>query len=148
MTLKTSPAGRAAIIQREGLRLKAYQDTVGVWTIGCGHTGRASPPPVHGGMTITNAQADAFLASDLAPIEAAVSQAIKRPITQNEFDACVSLAFNIGASGFIGSTVVHKINAFGDMQAAADAFLLWEKPPELKSRREGERAQFLKPDSP
>lgn len=142
--MQTSPAGRAAIMQREGLRLVAYKDSVGVWTIGVGHTGRASPPLVTAGMRITKAQADAFLAADLAPMEAAVNGSIKVPMTQNMFDACMSLAFNIGAHGFIGSTVVHKLNA-GDKKGAADAFLMWSKPVVLKQRRAGERKQFLMP---
>ena len=50
----------------------------------------------------------------------------------------MSLAFNIGAGGFVGSSVVRQINA-GNMQAAADDFLLWDHPPELLGRRKGER---------
>lgn len=142
MAMRTSSAGRTWIIQREGCRLKAYQDSVGVWTIGVGHTGRASPPVPAMGMTITNVQADQFLAADLKPFEDAVNAAVKVPIGQTQFDALVSLAFNIGASGFVGSSVVRQLNA-GNVQAAADDFLMWEIPPELKARREGERAQFL-----
>lgn len=145
MTRTVSPAGRAAIRQREGCRLTAYRDSVGVLTIGVGHTGRMSAPKVFAGMKITSAQADAFLAADLAPVDAAIAAAVKVPLTQNQYDACASLAFNIGTGGFIGSTVVHKLNA-GDMHGAAEAFLMWNKPAVLKSRREAERAQFLKPD--
>lgn len=145
MTMKTSSRGRAAIMQREGCRLNAYRDSVGVLTIGVGHTGRASPPHVHAGMHITTAQADAYLAADLAPFEEAVNHAVKRPLTQNQFDACVSLAFNIGGGGFTGSGVVHRINA-GDMEGAANAFLMWERPPALAGRRQEERKQFLTPD--
>ena len=88
------------------------------------------------------AQVDAQLAKDLGRFEDAVNSAVKRPLTQNQFDACVSLAFNIGVQGFIGSSVVRQIN-LGNMQAAADDFLMWEKPPELRGRRESEREQFL-----
>ena len=98
-------------------------------------------------MTITQAEADAILARDLAPFEFAVDRAVTVPVTVNQFDACVSLAFNIGATGFAGSTVVHKLNA-GDIGGAADAFLMWMRPPELRQRREGERTQFLKSDGP
>lgn len=142
MNMRTSPAGRASIMQREGVRLKAYRDSVNVLTIGVGHTGRASPPSVTAGMSITALQADQFLASDLAPMENAVNGAVRAPLTQSQFDACVSLAFNIGAGGFASSTVVRKLNK-GDYAGAADAFLLWEKPAVLKSRREAERRQFL-----
>jgi lysozyme len=144
--MKTSAAGRAALTQREGLRLTAYKDTVGVWTIGVGHTGRASLPLVVPGMTISRGQADTMLAADLAPMEAVVNAAAPRGMAQNQFDACVSLAFNIGAHGFAGSTVARKI-ASGDMAGAADAFLLWNKPPEIMGRRRSERLQFLSPDS-
>lgn len=138
----TSGAGRKALAQREGTKFVAYRDSVGVWTIGTGHTGRMSLPKVYGGMTITAEQADAFLASDLAPTEAAVNSAVKVPVTQNQFDAMVSLAFNIGVNGFRGSSVVRQLNA-GNVQAAADDFLMWDIPAELLARRRGERAQFL-----
>lgn len=140
--MQTSAAGRAAIMQREGCILKAYKDSVGVLTIGVGHTGRASPPTVTAGMTITKTQADAMLANDLVEFERAVNAVVKVAITQAEFDALVSLAFNIGAAGFAGSTVVRRLNA-GDVRGAGHAFLMWNKPPELLGRRRSERAQFL-----
>jgi lysozyme len=142
MTMTTSAAGRGALMTREGCKLTAYRDSAGVLTIGTGHTGRASPPAVTAGMTITQAQADAMFEADLKPFEAAVNKSINRPMTQNQFDACVSLAFNIGATGFEGSTVVRKFN-LGDVVGAAGAFLMWETPAELRGRREAERAQFL-----
>lgn len=145
MAMKTSPAGRAAIMQREGVRLVAYRDTRGIPTIGCGHV-NATPPTTVMGMVITQVQADAYLAADLATFEAVVNAAASRGLSQNAFDASVSLAFNIGAGGFAKSTVARKI-ASGDMAGAADAFMMWVKPPELKGRRESERAQFLTPDS-
>ena len=147
MPMTTSPAGRQAIMAREGVRLNAYKDTRGIPTIGVGHTTAGGPPPVYMGMAISKAEADAILAADLATFEAAVNRAVKKAISQNAFDACVSLAFNIGAGGFVGSSVVRQINA-GNMQAAADDFLLWDHPPELLGRRKGERAQFLRPDGP
>ena len=145
MTRTVSPAGRAALMAREGCRLSAYRDSVGVPTIGVGHTGRAAPPTVEMGMTITRAQADSIFAADLAPFEAAVSAAVPASLTQNQFDACVSLAFNIGPRGFAGSTVVHRLAA-GDRAGAAEAFLMWNHPSELLGRRRAERAQFLTPD--
>lgn len=149
--MKTSAAGRAAIRGREGVRLDAYKDSVGIWTIGVGHTGRASLPAVDMGMRITAEQADAFLAADLAPIEAAVAGAVPVPVSQNAFDAMVSLAFNIGAGAFRTSSVARLVNA-GDLAEAADAFLLWDKAggkvvDGLAKRRAAERAQFLTPDA-
>ena len=145
MTRTVSPAGRAALMAREGCRRSAYRDSVGVPTIGVGHTGRAAPPTVEMGMTITRAQADSIFAADLAPFEAAVSAAVPASLTQNQFDACVSLAFNIGPRGFAGSTVVHRLAA-GDRAGAAEAFLMWNHPSELLGRRRAERAQFLTSD--
>jgi lysozyme len=149
--MKTSTLGVQAIAQREGRILHAYRDTRGILTIGVGHTSAAGPPGVAAGMVITAAECDAILSRDLAQFEDAVNAKLRVPIgqnklSQNAFDACVSLAFNIGAPGFTGSTVARDIND-DEMQAAADAFLMWDHPPELKGRREGERAQFLRPDS-
>ena len=145
MTRITSPAGRAALMGREGCRLAAYRDSVGVPTIGVGHTGRAGPPPVALGMTVTPAEAEAIFAADLAPFEEAVNRAVTARLTVNQFDALVSLAFNIGANGFAGSAVVHRLDT-GDHTGAADAFLMWVHPPELVARRRAERAQFLRAD--
>jgi lysozyme len=139
-----SPAGRQILMQREGVRLTAYQDERDIWTIGVGHTAFAGPPTPVAGMTITLQECDQIFARDLAQFEQAVNQAIVVPIPQNAFDACVSLCYNIGPKGFTGSTVVHKIN-LGDMEGAADAFLMWDRPPSLLSRRKSERAQFLGP---
>ena len=146
MQMVTSAQGRHAIALREGIRLRCYRDTRNIPTIGVGHTSAAGPPTVFDGQVITMAECDAILARDLGTVEAAVNEAIHVPISQNAFDACVSLAFNIGAPGFRGSTVVRDINA-NDMDGAADAFLMWDKPPELVGRRKGEQAQFLRPDS-
>ena len=147
MTMRMSAAGRAALIEREGCRLTAYRDSVGVWTIGVGHTGRASPPPVVPGMPVTPAESAAVLRAARAPFEAVVNRSVVVPVGQNAFDAMVSLAFNIGAEGFAGSTVVRKLNA-GDRAGAADAFLMWNRPPELRGRRMAERLQFLAAAAP
>ena len=141
--MKTSAAGRAAIAQREGNKLKAYRDTKGIWTIGVGHTAAAGAPAPKAGMTITAAQSDEILARDLADVEAAVNSAVKVKVTQNQFDAMVSLAFNIGNGSFKKSTVVKRLNA-GDVAGAGAAFMLWNKPPEIIGRRKTEQAQFLK----
>lgn len=144
----TSAAGRAALMQREGVRLTAYKDTVGVWTIGCGHSSNApTPPKVFEGMTITADAVDEILSRDLVVFEKAVNAAdLKGRLSQNAYDASVSLCFNIGVGGFSRSTVARCI-ANNDMAGAADAFLLWAKPAVLEGRRKAERAQFLTPDA-
>ena len=143
--MKTSPAGRALIERREGRRLSAYRDGVGVLTIGCGHTGRMSAPPVRAGMTITDAECSAYLAADLAPVEHVINAAAKVPITRNEFDALASLGFNIGAGGLRGSLTIRKLNR-GDVKGAAAAFMDWAHPVQLAGRRREEMAQFLTAD--
>ncbi|WP_157926073.1 MULTISPECIES: lysozyme [Methylosinus] len=137
-----SADGRATLIQREGFRTKAYRDSVGGWTIGVGHTSAAGEPKVTSGLVITKAQVDEILSRDLGQYEAAVSSAVRAPLTQGQFDALVSFCFNIGVGGFTKSTVVKRLNA-GDYKGAADALLLWSKPPEIMGRRRSEREQFL-----
>lgn len=149
--MQVSAAGRKAIAGHEGVRLKAYPDpaTGGEpWTIGIGHTSAAGPPKVTKGMTITAAECDEILSWDLATFEAAVSKAVTAPVNQYQFDALVSLAFNIGAGAFAKSTLVKKLNA-RDYGGAADQFLVWNKAAGkvmkgLVTRREAERALFLK----
>jgi lysozyme len=141
--MTTSPAGRKAIEQREGVRLQAYRDSVGIWTIGVGHAATSNVPPIpKAGMKITAEEADRLLTADLKRYESTVNLAVKVPLTQNQFDACVSLCFNIGQKGFAHSTVVARINK-RDYHGAADAFLLWSHPDVLRGRRRAERAQFL-----
>lgn len=146
-SMVTSPAGRAAITQREGNVLTAYRDSVGILTIGVGHTTAAGAPTVAPGMRITPAESDLILSRDLAKFETAVLAAVKVPISQNEFDALVSLAFNIGGGAFAKSTLVRKLNE-GDKAGAAEQFLVWNKAggkvlKGLTKRRESERLQFL-----
>lgn len=147
--MKTSRDGIALLKKWEGCRLKAYTDSVGVWTIGYGHTSAAGEPRVAAGMSITQQEAEDILARDLVKYEAAVDRALTRSPSQAQFDACVSLCYNIGQGAFAGSTVVRKFNA-GDIDGAADAFLLWNKAggkvlPGLEARRADERKLFLKP---
>lgn len=149
--MKVSAAGRKAIAGHEGVRLTAYPDpaTGGEpWTIGVGHTSAAGAPKVTKGMTITAAQCDEILSRDLATFEDAVEDSVAVPLNQNQFDALVSLAFNIGAGAFGRSTLVKKLNA-GDYQGAADQFTVWNKAAGkvmkgLVTRRAAERALFLK----
>jgi GH24 family phage-related lysozyme (muramidase) len=141
-SLVTSAHGRAVLSVREGNKLKAYRDTVGVWTIGVGHTSAAGDPRVSQGMTITGAQSDQILAKDLGAVEKATKSLVKVALNQNQFDALVSFVFNVGAGAFAASTLLRKLNA-GDYAGAAEQFLVWVKQPELKGRRQQERAQFL-----
>lgn len=121
MTRKIGQRGLALIKSFEGLALKAYKCPAGVWTIGYGSTG----PHVVPGKAITEKEAEALLLEDLSRFEAAVDAKCPKA-TQNQFDAMVSLAFNVGSAGFTRSTVARKHNA-GDHAGAARAFGMWNK---------------------
>jgi lysozyme len=143
--MKTSSTGRAFIREAEGERLTTYRCSADVPTIGVGHTGS----DVKMGMTITKAQSDALLIADLARFEKAVAAAIKVPLTQNQFDALVSLAFNIGSGAFAKSTLVRLLNG-GHYDQVPAQLARWNKldgrPNEgLTARRVREAALFVKP---
>jgi lysozyme len=138
-----SAEGRRRLIKREGCILKAYKDSVGVWTIGVGHTASAGPPIPIPGLTITAAEADEMLTRDLRQYETPIERALKVPVSQNEFDALVSICFNVGPK-FGSSTCIKRLNA-GDRKGAAEAIMLWNKPPEIIGRRRTEYEQFKTP---
>src|SRR5215204_4959046 len=147
MARKTSKAGRDKLALREGRRLKTYRCSAGVLTIGIGHTSAAGAPKVTPGLTITRAECDAIFARDLVKYESTVNRVLKVAVSQAQFDALVSLCFNIGQGAFARSTLVRKLNA-GDVAGAANAFLSWVRAggrvvPGLVTRRKSERAQFL-----
>lgn len=142
--MKTSLQGFAIIKQFEGFRADAYQDVVGVWTIGYGFTAGVQP-----GQHMTPAQADARLGTELLRYEDAVSRACTIPPNQNQFDALVCFAWNVGTAGMAGSSVIKAHNR-GDFQSAARAFGLWNRAggrvwPGLTRRRAAESALYLKP---
>ena len=129
------------ITKEEGLRNKAYKDSKGLWTIGVGHL--IKPDEKHLlTATLTDQEVEELLQSDLKWCQDAVDNHVKVPLTQNQYDALYSLCFNIGETNFKRSTVVKRIND-GDYHGAADAILMWNKPPELKKRRKRERELFL-----
>jgi len=104
--MKLSPAGVEALKQYEGLSLTAYRDSGGVWTIGYGST-----RDVREGMRISQAEADQRFLADTEWAQAAVRTDVVVPITQPQFDALVSLAYNIGAGAFAKSTLVRLLSA-------------------------------------
>lgn len=141
-----SDGGLDLIKSFEGLRLDAYKDGGGVWTIGWGHV-----EGVEKGQRITEHQATELLRADLASAEMCVN--LRAPhLNQNQFDACVSLVFNIGCAAFNSSTLLRMIRT-GDYNAASAQFLRWvhdngQFVQGLKNRRERERALFDTPVPP
>jgi len=143
--MRTSERGLRLIKQHEGLRLNAYLDPVGVWTIGYGHT------PAKRGQVITLEQANRLLIEDAATAERAVLRHVKVPLTQGQFDALVSFVFNLGEGRLKESTLLKKLNA-GDYAGAASQFERWVygkvsglnvRLPGLIKRRNDERRLFL-----
>lgn len=142
----------ALIKASEGLRLTAYQDAVGVWTIGWGVTANAGVGIApHAGMTITEAQAEGFLIAAVEKVQADVLHCLTRKPTSNQLGAMVSLTYNIGLGNFKKSSVLRFFNA-GDDKMAAIAFGLWNKAgnplrvlPGLVTRRAAEAKLYLTP---
>ncbi|ENT8184669.1 lysozyme [Enterobacter hormaechei subsp. xiangfangensis] len=145
--MQTSEKGIALIKQFEGCKLTAYQDSVGVWTIGYGWTQPVDGKPIRAGMTIKQETAERLLKTGLVSYESDVSRLVKVGLTQGQFDALVSFTYNLGARSLSTSTLLRKLNA-GDYAGAANEFLRWNKAGGkvlngLTRRREAERALFL-----
>ena len=105
----------------EGCKLIAYKDSVGVLTIGYGHT-----LGVYEGQVITQEKADGYLLSDLHTAINAVESLVKSPLTDEEKSALVDLVFNIGQGNFAHSTLLRLLNS-GDYEEAAQEFLRWNR---------------------
>ncbi|HHA1182938.1 MULTISPECIES: lysozyme [Enterobacter] len=145
--MQTSEKGIALIKEFEGCKLTAYQDSVGVWTIGYGWTKPVDGKPIRAGMTIKQETAERLLKTGLVSYESDVSRLVKVGLTQGQFDALVSFTYNLGARSLSTSTLLRKLNA-EDYAGAADEFLRWNKAGGkvlngLTRRREAERALFL-----
>ena len=143
--MKTSPRGVKLITDFEGFRANAYPDVGSVWTIGYGFT-----KGVKKGDKITRAEADARLREELTEYERGVLRACKVEPNQNQFDALVCFAFNVGVAGMSRSSVIKAHNR-GDFQAAARAFGLWNRAggkvwAGLTRRRAAEAALYLTPE--
>lgn len=141
-----SAAGIAFIELWEGLRLKAYRDSKGLPTIGIGTTRYPNGTKVKMGDTCTKAQAYEWFRFDIARFEAFVNRVIKVPLNQNQFDALVSLVYNIGETNFTEGSVDDKLNA-KQFDAALKTWLLYvnsggKKIDGLVNRRHAEVKLF------
>jgi lysozyme len=141
----------AIVKQFEGLRLEAYQDTGGIWTIGWGHTAG-----VRQGQKITEQEAEALLAADLAASAEFVSEIVTVKLTQNQFDALCDFDFNEGGGHLGTSTLLWDLN-HGNYAGAAGQFCLWvyARDPTgklvvlqgLANRRDAEHKLFMTPEA-
>lgn len=139
--LTISKRGLAFIKRWEQLRLSAYQDGGGVWTIGWGHT-----ESVFKGMTINERQAESLLRNDVFGAEHTIRHGVEVPLSQNEYDALVSFVFNVGGTAFLESTLLRLLNQLR-YDAAADQLLRWNHDngkvvAGLTNRRRDERLLF------
>ena len=144
--MKISEAGIDLICHYEGCKLKAYPDPAtggDPWTIGYGSTRN-----VHPGLTISLDEAKQRLREDLEDAEKAIARLVTVPLDQSQFDALVSLVFNIGEGNLSKSTLLRKLNA-RDYFGAASEFVRWNKAAGkpllgLTRRRAAERDHFLR----
>lgn len=152
---RMSKKGRSFLSVQEGVRRYAYNDSQNHATFGIGHLIHHGPvtaadrlkwgtPANPAPMTVVWRVFD----EDVKKYERTVRETLRRHVAQNRFDACVSLCFNIGQGAFEKSTVGREMRSKkkGFVQRAGDAFLMWNKPPELIARRRRERRLFLKGD--
>ncbi len=138
--MKVSLKGKVEIISHEALVQTRYLDSVGVWTIGVGHTAAAgAPDPRKFVGTLTVAEIVELFENDLVKYENEVNGALKVPVKQHEFDALVSFHFNTGK--IRKATFVKKLNA-GDRVGAAAGIMAYRIPAAIIERREKEQRLF------
>lgn len=142
-----SEKGIALLKKFEGCELTAYQDSVGVWTIGYGWTQPVGDRPVSKEMVITQDVADSLLRSGIVQYAKEVAGLVNVDVDQNQLDALIDFAYNLGVKALKSSTLLKKLNA-GDYAGAADEFPKWNKAGGkvlrgLVERRAAERTLFL-----
>lgn len=141
--MNISEKGIKLIKNFEGCRLEAYKCPAGIWTVGYGHTGST----VHQGLKISQSEADSLLKTDLIIHCNNVSKLVKVPLNQNQFDALVSLEYNIGYGNFSRSTLLKLLNT-KNYKDAGEQFAVWRLGggkilPGLVRRRKAEKDLFL-----
>lgn len=139
--MQLSNKGHDLLKYFEGCELEAYQDSVGVWTIGYGHT-----KGVHEGMVITQEQAEQMLLEELKEYEGYVEDMVEVELTQEQFDALVVWVYNLGPTNFKNSTLLKRINE-GNFEDVPYQMKRWNKAGGkvllgLERRREAEAKMF------
>ncbi|KIS45497.1 lysozyme [Kosakonia radicincitans] len=142
----TGAAGLTLIKSFEGLSLEKYRDAVGKWTIGYGHL---ILPNENFPQALSKVEAEDLLRADLGMTERGIHRLVTVDLNQNQFDALVAFAFNVGLGNLQNSTLLRLLNQ-GQYQEAADQFPRWNKAggkilAGLTRRRDAERALFMAP---
>lgn len=146
--MNPSPNCYKLIREFEGLELEAYLCPSRIWTVGYGSTFYEDGKPVKQGDKITKERAEKLLPNIVTKFAQSVANSLKTTVTQNQFDAMVSLCYNIGVGNFRSSTLLRLVNK-GDFAKASLEFAKWNKSKGkvltgLVRRREAERVLFVK----
>jgi GH24 family phage-related lysozyme (muramidase) len=139
--MKISEEGLSLIKKFEGCELKAYQDSVDVWTIGYGHT-----KGVEDGQEITQEEAEEMLASELDEYEGYINDLVECDLEQHQFDALVAWVYNLGPTNLRSSTLLKRLNS-NDLDDVPNQIKRWNKAGGkvlngLVRRREAEALLF------
>jgi len=143
--VKISQDGLKLIKKFEGCELKSYQDSVGVWTIGYGHT-----KGVEEGQEISQDEAEEMLASELDEYEGYINDMVECDLEQHQFDALVAWVYNLGPTNLRSSTMLKRLNA-NDLEDVPNQIKRWDKAggkvlAGLVRRREAEALMFQNED--
>jgi len=146
--MQITSEGLALIKRFEGFRAAAYRDAAGVWTIGYGHTSMAGAPMVHANLKITRGEAATILKRDVEAFAEGVRGLVNATLSDAQFSALVSFAYNVGLGNFRSSSVLKAVNA-RDFDAVPRRLALWVKAggrvlPGLVKRRAAEAELFAK----
>ena len=119
--MQLSKTGIELLKHFEGCELKAYQDSVGVWTIGYGHT-----KGIYEGLEITQSEAEKMLVDELPEYEGYITDKVVPMLQQHEFDALVCWVYNLGPTNLSSSTMLKKLNA-GEFKEVPFQMKRWDK---------------------
>lgn len=142
-------AGRLFIQSKEGCKLQAYQDVKGIWTIGYGNTMYPNGMSVRRGDIITQEEANELFKSIVSRFESSVNKLIRTDVNQSQYNALVSICYNIGIGAFGGSQLLRLVNRKAPKEVIVAEFLKWNKSggkiyKGLTTRRQQEADMFCK----
>lgn len=123
--MKLDTSGYKLIQKFEGLKLNAYQDSVGIWTIGYGNITYENGTKVKKGDKVTQQRAEELFKYFADRFAANIAPKVSVPLTQNQFNAIVSLAYNVGLGNFSSSTLLKKLNRCSSDPTIKNEFLKW-----------------------